>query len=597
MGSVYLAERADDQFRRRVALKAVRPEFLDDQTLRRFENERRTLAVLDHPNIIKLLDGGTSDDGAPFLVMDYVEGQSIDQFCASRNLPVRERLRLFREVLGAVHYAHQNLVVHRDLKPSNILVTADGVPKLLDFGIARLLRPEYLGGPISLTRTAMQPLTPEFASPEQVRGQPITTATDIYSLGVILYRLLTGHHPFEPHTNSLLELEHAICDTDPVLPSTLLAGGTKAEAGAARTLRGDPDNIVVKAMRKEPQLRYASAEHFSEDIRRHLEGWPVLARGPGAWYRASRFAGRHKAACTVSAIFAVALAISATVAFREERLARQRFNELRSFANFVIGDFDDKLRQGVTPARKTLNAEALRYLDGLSKQAGQDPVLNLDLVAGYTRAGDVQGNPYASNLGDMQAAEDSYTRAIAAAQALFRSNRPDDASRLALARAEIGKADVLWPRGRVDPAVVLYRDAISQGDAVLAAESGSKDALKSNFRAWDHMMAAHENRGDIAAALDDAAHCLKFAEAMENRDLQAYVRERQGGFEVLKGQEPPMACATSRMQSIPIKLWVTPRLNWERDAAWPRLTRVCETPSGQTGTPARRKTVHRRKHL
>jgi eukaryotic-like serine/threonine-protein kinase len=535
MGVVYLAERADDQFRRRVAVKAVRPGFLDEQTVRRFENERRMLAVLDHPNIIRLLDSGITDDGIPFLVTDYVEGQTIDQFCDARGLSAKERLRLFREVLSAVHYAHQNLVVHRDLKPSNILVTPDGVPKLLDFGIARMLRPEYLGGPMALTRTAMQPLTPEFASPEQVRGQPVTTASDIYSLGVILYRLLAGHHPFEGKLGSVLELERAVCETEPEPPSTRARGATGREAAAARLLRGDPDNIVLKAMRLEPQLRYASAQHFSEDIRLYLDGYPISARRLSLWYRASRFAGRHRISCAAGAIFTIAIAVSAAAAIREQRLAARRFAELRSFANFVIRDFDSTLRQGVTPARRKLNEEALRYLDRLAKEAGGDPTVRLDLAEGYTRAGDVLGNPNGSSLGDMQSAENSYAKAIAIAGESSRSGTRDAASELALAKAQIGMADVLWPRGKIDRAIELYQAAIRETDDVLKS-TRDKDAVRVDFRAWDHLMAAQENRNDIAAAIASAQQCLRYAEEMGARDLQAYVHEREGRFLVLDGK-------------------------------------------------------------
>jgi serine/threonine protein kinase len=531
MGIVYLAERADDQFRRRVALKAVKPEFLDEHAMRRFENERRTLAVLDHPNIIRLLDSGISDDGIPFLVTDYVEGQSIDQFCEAAGHGVKERMRLFRAVLSAVHYAHQNLVVHRDLKPSNIMVTTDGTPKLLDFGIAKLLRPEYLGGPMALTRTAMQPLTPEFASPEQVRGQPITTASDIYSLGVILYRLLAGHHPFERKMESMLELEHAICETEPEPPSALAGNGTNREATATGLLRGDPDIIVLKALRKEPRLRYASAEHFSEDIRRYLDGYPIAARRPSPWYRASKFAGRHAVACAFSVIVTIAIAGSAAAAIREKILAERRFNEQRSFANFVIRDFDSKLREGVTPARRALNKKALSYLDGLAKEAGRDPALRLDLVEGYMREGDVLGNFNGSNLGDMQAAEDSYAKAIAIA-----GEPPHSAaSEVALAKAQIAMADVLWPRGEMDRAVGLYRVAIQETDEVLK-KSRDKEALKISFKASDHLMNANENRGDIGAALESARQCLRYAEELSNRDSQAYVHEREGRFLVLDGK-------------------------------------------------------------
>jgi eukaryotic-like serine/threonine-protein kinase len=289
MGSVYLAERADDEFRRRVAVKAVSSELVDEETRRRFHNERQTLAALDHPNIIKLLDGGTAEDGSPYLVMDYVEGQPIDEYCKTHKLSTVERLELFRTVCSAVTYAHQNLVVHRDLKPGNILITADGTPKLLDFGIAKLLRPEYSTS-MAMTRTDLRPMTPEYASPEQVLGGPITTASDIYSLGVLLYRLLTGFHPYQLKTQTALELEKAICLTEPERPSTsVLHAG---DDGLARLLKGDLDMIVLKAMRKEPQRRYCSAEQLSEDIHRHLVGLPVIACKDSWHYRVSKFVTR-----------------------------------------------------------------------------------------------------------------------------------------------------------------------------------------------------------------------------------------------------------------------------------------------------------------
>ena len=233
MGSVHLAERADDQFRKCVALKTIRPGLIDAQTLRRFQNERQALAVLDHPNIIKLLDGGATDDNIPFLVMEYVEGEPIDRYCRNRRLSLRQRVELFRVVLGAVHYAHQNLIVHRDLKPGNILVTAEGVPKLLDFGIAKLLRPEYAVH-MGLTQSHMQPMTPEYASPEQVLGQPITTASDIYSLGVVLYSLLAEQHPYELTAHTPIELQRAICETEPLKPSRLAATSASRIACFAR---------------------------------------------------------------------------------------------------------------------------------------------------------------------------------------------------------------------------------------------------------------------------------------------------------------------------------------------------------------------------
>src|SRR5437764_2096118 len=288
MGAVYLGPRADSRFRRLVAIKAIKADAVDAHTLRRFENERHTLAALEHPNIVRLLDGGATSDNIPFLVMDYVEGQPIDRYCRDRNLTIAERLGLFRQLCAAVHYAHQNLVVHRDLKPANILVTPQGVPKLLDFGIAKLLRPEYAAGAVGYTLTAAQPMTPEYASPEQILGQPVTTASDVYALGVLLYALLTDSHPFQSQGASSYEVERAICETEARNPSAA------APPERARQLRGDLDTIVLTAMRKEPQRRYASAEHLSEDIRRYLVGAPVLAHGDSAVYRARKFIGRHR---------------------------------------------------------------------------------------------------------------------------------------------------------------------------------------------------------------------------------------------------------------------------------------------------------------
>jgi hypothetical protein len=315
MGCVYLAQRADDQFRRRVALKAVDPKLVDRQTLHRFENERQTLATLDHPNIIKLIDGGTTEDGLPWLVMDYVEGDTIDKYCETHKPRLADRLKVFRTICAAVHYAHQNLIIHRDLKPSNILMTPAGVPKLLDFGIAKLLRPEFMPHTVGHTRTDMRPMTPQFASPEQIRGLLVTTSSDIYSLGVLLYYLVTGR---QPHTGaSLLDLQRAICETEPEKPSAVAA--SKEDA-----IGRDLDNIVLKAMRKEPQRRYASADHLGEDIRRYLEGEPVTARKDTVLYRASKFIKRNRVAVAAASLAAIALMATTAFAWHEKIAAQQQ---------------------------------------------------------------------------------------------------------------------------------------------------------------------------------------------------------------------------------------------------------------------------------
>ena len=347
MGTVYLAARADDQYKKLVAIKLVRRGMDTESILSRFRHERQILASLDHPNIARLLEGGTTN-GLPYFVMEHIEGQPIDEYCDSRKLTTIERLKLFRTVCSAVHYAHQNLVVHRDLKPRNILVTADGTPKLLDFGIAKLLKPEMYAQTIAPTETMIRPMTPDYASPEQVKGQPVTTASDIYSLGVLLYELLTGHRPYRITSYTPQELERVICDQEPERPSTAVNRtlAVKSADGATqktispetvsrnregqpdklqRRLRGDLDNIVLMALRKEPQRRYASAEQFSEDIRRHLEGLPVIARKDTFQYRASKFIRRNKIGVAVAVAFAVLMIGSIiAIALQSVRAARER---------------------------------------------------------------------------------------------------------------------------------------------------------------------------------------------------------------------------------------------------------------------------------
>jgi serine/threonine protein kinase len=294
MGVVHRARRDDDAFCKTVARKIVRGG-AGPEHLRRFGQERRILAQLEHPNIATILDGGTTAEGQPYLAMEYVEGEPIDAYCARCNLGTRQRLDMFRTVCGAVHYAHQNLIVHRDLKPANILVTADGQPKLLDFGIAKLLAAN-LDPEAAPTATLMPVMTPEYASPEQIRGGPVTTASDVYSLGVLLYELLTGRRPLAVGGDSLEEIVRAVCETEPPPPSDACRSAGSATTRhwvTPRDLQGDLDTIVLKALRKEPSRRYGSAQELSEDIRRHLVGLPVLARPDTFPYRAAKFIGRR----------------------------------------------------------------------------------------------------------------------------------------------------------------------------------------------------------------------------------------------------------------------------------------------------------------
>jgi non-specific serine/threonine protein kinase/serine/threonine-protein kinase len=435
MGEVYRAVRADGEFDREVAVKLVRSGFDSQFILERFRHERQILAGLDHPNIARLLDGGTTDDGIPYLVMELVEGTPIDAHCEIHSLSITRRLELFLPVCAAVQYAHQHLVIHRDLKPSNILVSQDGVPKLLDFGIAKILSPT--GG---LETTLLHALTPEYASPEQLRGQAVSTASDVYSLGVVLYQLLSGQRPYAVYTASAPALARAICELEPRRPSTAVAesagkgdGDTSAKTLDAsaqklqRRLRGDLDNIVLKAMRKEPERRYASAEQFAEDIRRHLEGLPVSARQDSWSYRTGKFIRRHTAIVAATVVVILTLAVGMAVTLREKRIAERRFNDVRKLANSLIFEIDNSISDipGSTAARKLLVGRALEYLDSLSREAKGDKSLQTELATAYERVGDVLGYPYAPNLGDSAGALASYRKALRIRESLAASS-PND---------------------------------------------------------------------------------------------------------------------------------------------------------------------------
>lgn len=382
MGIVYLASRVDGQFRKRVALKVLKPGMDSEEILRRFRTERQILAALDHPNIARLLDGGTTERGLPFFAMEYVEGRPITEYCEQEGLPIGARLELFRTVCSAVQFAHQNLVVHRDLKPANILVGADGTPKLLDFGIAKLLNPDLSPQTLALTAAGVRPLTLEYASPEQIRGGHITTASDVYSLGVLLYELLAGRHPYRGEGCTIEELVHRITEVDPEPPSG------SAPAQVMKRLAGDLDCIVLTALRKEPRHRYPSVERLSEDIRRFLEGLPILARKSTVSYRLGKFARRHRLGVAVAATLAAAVllfgagmgALALRLARERERaeLAQRRAEQVTVFLTEIFAVSDPWKSSGETvTAREILDAGARRIGTDLEDQ----PEVQADLMA------------------------------------------------------------------------------------------------------------------------------------------------------------------------------------------------------------------------
>jgi eukaryotic-like serine/threonine-protein kinase len=477
MGTVYLAGRADDTYKKSVAIKLIKRGMDTEEVLSRFRNERQILASLDHPNIARLLDGGTTEQGLPYFVMEYIEGQPIDRYCDEKRLTTAERLQLFRTVCAAVHYAHQNLVVHRDLKPSNILVTNKGAVKLLDFGIAKLLNADLYARTDVATAQWVRPMTPAYASPEQACGRKITTASDTYSLGVILYELLTGHRPYRIKSYTPQEIERVICEQEPEKPSTVVNrvetepgpdGATQVALSPEkvsqtregqpeklrRKLAGDIDNIVLMAMRKESHRRYSSVEQFSEDIRRHLEGLPVRARKNSFNYRAGKFVHRHRVGVAVTALAAIliigfsvlSLVQSARVAAESERAKRERARAERvsTFLQDIFKVPDPSQSRGNTvTAREILDRGAEKIAQELKDQPEAQATL-MDTI----------GTVY-FNIG-------LYDRAAPLLEEALKTRRQilGDAH-LDVARTMTNLVQVLGERGDTEAAESLTREALA----------------------------------------------------------------------------------------------------------------------------------------
>jgi tetratricopeptide (TPR) repeat protein len=501
MGVVYKAVRADDEFSKLVAVKIVQDS--DPATVGRLRQERQILAGLEHPHIARLLDGGTTADGRPFLVMEFIAGLPIDRYVAERQPPVRELLELFRKICAAVSYAHRNLIVHRDLKPGNILVTAEGQPKLLDFGIAKLL-----DGSAQRTKTGAGAMTPEYASPEQVLGAPITTASDIYSLGVLLYELLSGARPYR-NAASALELAQAIAKEEPP-PLTSQAG---------RRFDSDLENIVRMALRKEPERRYAAAELLAEDLRLYCAGYPVMARPATRVYRIAKFVGRNKA--PVAALVLVLLALIGGIAATtwEAHIANQRFNDVRQLAHAVVFEYHDAIEPlpGSTPVRQKLVKDALVYLDKLSRDSG-DASLQRELVEAYVKIGNVQGNAYYPNLGDMPGALASARKAVAAGERLV-ARDAGGLNQRALGSAYASEADILYSMNDLAGADGRYRKSVALTEAAmrkLPPDLDTRRQLATALRNWGDLAGAEgiSNMGKSAESLSRYRRAQEIANAL-----------------------------------------------------------------------------------
>jgi serine/threonine-protein kinase len=513
MGSVYLAARADEAYEKLVAIKIIRRGLDTDDIIHRFRSERQILASLDHPNITRLLDAGSTEDGLPYFVMEYIEGEPIDGYCDARKLNITERLKLFQQVCAAVRYAHQNLVIHRDIKPENVLVTKDWVPRLLDFGIAKLLGAGSEAR--DATATAARRLTPEYASPEQVRGEPITTATDVYSLGVLLYRLLTGHSPYRATISSATDLERAICQEEPERPSAAISrpipesGGTVGSASlradTARTgksdpsatregtsdklrrrLQGDLDNIILMALRKEPQRRYASVEQFSEDITRHLSDLPVIARADTRGYRTAKFIQRHKAGVAATALVFATLTGGIAATLWQAHIARQqrdrarveqaKADRIKSFLTDTL-TFSSPEYTSSNPA-KNQDAKVSEVVDKAAKRAETELADQPEVLA------EVQ-----STIGGVYAAQGRYEQAEAMLRAAReKSLRLYGPNSHQTAEVSGALANVLLSRGKPDEADALFRQDIEIERQLMAEGRGNTKNLAYAFAGYGGML-------------------------------------------------------------------------------------------------------------
>ena len=506
MGEVFLARRVDREFDKLAAVKIVRrgPDLAE--VLRRFRQERQILARLEHPNIARMLDGGSTVDGLPFLVMEYVEGLPITEYCDSRGASIEDRCRLLLPVCDALRHAHRNLVVHRDLKPSNILVTAEGIPKLLDFGIAKLLEPEPAAGHQTATMFP-RPLTPDYASPEQILGRPVTTATDVYLLGGVLFQLLTGRKPHQITGYTPEEMERSVCQTPIPKPS-------QAKPEARRKLQGDLDNIVLRATHSEPENRYSSVEQVAEDLERYLSHRPVLARPDSLRYRAGKWVRR--APLTAAALALVILSTVAGVAstLYQARRAERRFQQVRNLARSFVFDVHDQIATlpGATQARKTIVSTALTYLESLSGDAGGDTDVIREVAEAYIKIGMVQGDPVSSNLGDPAGAMKSYRRAEALLIPLNSRRDPATARLLISVYSRISALQ----RSRADApaAIESIRLARQYADQLLARLPGDSEALAAVVDLDLSLSRALRAKGDPQGAGAAARSALAAAEKL-----------------------------------------------------------------------------------
>ena len=548
MGTVWLARKDGDASLPPVAIKMPTTGGAGRGAAERLAREGAILAALNHPNIARLVEAGASGDGQPFLALEYVAGQSLPAWCDARNVGIRERLALFVKVLDAVAYAHAALVLHRDLKPGNVLVTQTGEVKLLDFGIAKLMDDTGAAGSTQLTRLAGRALTPDYASPEQVAGIPLTVASDVYSLGVMLFELLTGGRPYRLRRGSAAELEEAILTADTARPSaavtaTFAHNARETPARLKRAIAGDLDTIILKALKKSPAERYPSALALKDDIERYLGGRPVLARADSAGYRTRKFILRHKlavgagAAVLASLVIGLAAALwQAGVAREQSRLAEaqreraeQRFDDVRAMANSLITEVAESIQYlpGATQARERITAKAVEFLDKLAADPRRDDALARELAGGYQRVAEALNGALYANQGDAQGANRNYDKALSLLQPLASRVGATAADRAAYAGAALSHGVNLLEQGRVDEALAHTRRGLELRLALLAESPDDIERSRDVGTAETYLANVLAEKGDLAGALAANESVRARFRAMVERDPRS-ARNRWG---------------------------------------------------------------------
>jgi len=516
MGAVYLAHRADGQFQQTVAVKIMAAHLVEGDFLRKFHSERQLLASLNHPNITRLLDGGVSTSGTPYLVMEYVDGKPLDVYCDTLKLDVDQRLRLFLQICEAVDYAHRNMVVHRDLKPANILVTSDGTIKLLDFGTASFTAAVNVEQTVASARS----LTPRYASPEQLRGDRANLSNDIYSLGVILYELLTGAYPFGDPSSVAIGMARAYGTTKPGFPATKISRDTAKLRGTQvrrlkKQISGDLTAIVLKALEYEPGRRYVSVRQFAQDIERRRKGLPVEARPSTIRYRSGKFFRRHWLSTSAAIVFVLGLCSATFVALHEARVARARYSDLRSITTTLLFELKDAITDvpGSTPAQKILVTRVMRSLDRMLEQSGGDSTLRLDVAEAYRQLGELQGDPYGQNLGDSTGALASLSKAMGLAKAELTLSPSDPGALRTAAHVEQTIGEVYFGMGDAKTAIAHLSTSTELFDRLISQTTAVDD--------FDATAAAHGVLGDIegqpgtASLRESAAAAKQYRRAIE----------------------------------------------------------------------------------